>query len=391
MKKVILKSKREASVNRRHPWVFSGAIKTLEGAPEDGETVAVYNNKGEYLAAGHFQQGSIMVRLLSFEEEAIDQAFWQTRLQQALAYRRAAGILDVTKTNCFRLIHAEGDGLPGLIIDIYGSAAIIQCHSIGMFQSLGLIAEALSKVLGDRIQTIYHKSKDTLPSGFAAGVEDGFLRGEAESDLVKEHGHIFKVNWVNGQKTGFFLDQRDNRALLAHYVKDKKVLNTFCYTGGFSIYALQAGARWVDSVDVSATAMALTDENVDLNGLANRHRSYTADVPTFLKTADDDYEVMIVDPPAFAKSRKKRHNAVQGYKRLNASALRRIKSGGIYFTFSCSQVVGAQLFQDTMVAAALEAGRKVRIMHRLSQPADHPVSLFHPEGSYLKGLVLFVE
>lgn len=387
----MLKSKREASVKRRHPWVFSGAVKTQIGAPEDGDIVAVYDNKDRYLATGHFQNGSIMVRLITFAEEPIDLAFWQKRFREALNYREAAGIFALFETNCFRLIHAEGDGLPGLIIDIYGTTAVIQCHSIGMYQSLELIGEALLEVLDDRIRTVYHKSKDTLPGGFATGVEDGFLRGEAGSDTLQEYGHLFKVDWVGGQKTGFFLDQRDNRKLLAQFVRDKKVLNTFCYTGGFSIYALQAGARQVDSVDVSAAAMALTDENVALNNAQDRHRSYTADVLSFFKTTDDDYEVMVVDPPAFAKSMKKRHNAVQGYKRLNALALSRIKSGGILFTFSCSQVVGRQLFQDTIVAAALEAGRKIRIMQRLGQPADHPVSLFHPEGSYLKGLVLYVE
>ncbi|HKK75034.1 MAG TPA: class I SAM-dependent rRNA methyltransferase [Saprospiraceae bacterium] len=391
MKKIILKSKRDASIRRRHPWVFSGAIKTQIGAPEDGDTVAVYNNKEQFLAAGHFQKGSIMVRLLTFEEELIDGAFWQKRFREAVVYREAVGILSLSETNCFRLIHAEGDGLPGLIIDVYGSTAVVQCHSIGMYRALEEIATALREVLGDRIKTIYQKSKDTLPGGFAAGLEDGFLLGESGNDTVKEYGHLFKIDWVAGQKTGFFLDQRDNRKLLAQYAKGKKVLNTFCYTGGFSIYALQAGARRVDSVDASATAMSLTEENVRLNGFGEQHRSFTDDVMSFFKLADTDYELMIVDPPAFAKSMKKRHNAIQGYKRLNAKALSLIKSGGVLFTFSCSQVVGRQLFQDTIVAAALEAGRQVRIMHHLGQPADHPVRLFHPEGSYLKGLVLYVE
>lgn len=391
MKKIILKSKREASVKRFHPWVFSGAVKTRIGDPMDGDIVEVYSNREEYLATGHFQQGSIMVRIITFEQEPIDVSFWENRLQQALDYRSQGGILDLSETDCYRLIHAEGDGLPGLIIDIYGKTAVVQCHSIGMYNSLALIAAALQTVFGEKLSTIYSKSKDTLPNDFALGVEDTFLQGKAVSDTVQEYGHQFKVNWQEGQKTGFFLDQRDNRAMLAKLVKGKKVLNAFCYTGGFSIYALKAGASQVDSVDISAKAMALTDENVTLNGFSDRHHSYTADVMQFLKTADSDYDVMVVDPPAFAKSLKKRHNAVQGYKRLNALALQKIKSGGVLFTFSCSQVVGRQLFQDTIVAAAIEAGRKVRIMHRLSQPSDHPVSLFHPEGSYLKGLVLYVD
>lgn len=391
MKKIILKSKRDASVKRFHPWVFSGAVKTQVGDPVDGDIVEVFDNRDGYLAAGHYQNGSIMVRLITFEKEAIDFAFWQKRLQQALDYRQESGILDASDTDCFRLIHAEGDGLPGLIIDIYGETAVIQCHTIGMFHALNDISAALQSVLGSRISTIYNKSKETLPNDFAVNLEDNFLLGEAQSGIVQEYGHQFKVNWAEGQKTGFFLDQRDNREMLSKFVRDKKVLNAFCYTGGFSIYALRAGARQVDSVDISAKAMELTDENVALNGYTDRHRSFTADVLQFLKTADSDYDVMVVDPPAFAKSLKKRHNAVQGYKRLNALALRQIKSGGILFTFSCSQVVGTQLFQDTIVAAAIEAGRKVRIMHRLSQPSDHPVSLFHPEGSYLKGLVLYVD
>lgn len=391
MKKIILKSKRDASVKRQHPWVFSGAVKSTVDDLEDGDLVAVYDHRENYLGAGHFQRASIMVRLITFEEESIDLAFWQKRLGAALAYRKAVGVTALPDTNCYRLVHAEGDGLPGLIIDIYGTTAVIQCHSIGMYYALEQIAQALKSVMGEGLQTIYHKSKDTLPGNFASGLSDGYLLGDTDGSQATEYGHLFSVNWVEGQKTGFFLDQRDNRRLLAQYVNDKKVLNTFCYTGGFSIYALMAGARQVDSVDVSSTAMAMTDINVALNGGAARHRSFTADVMTFLKTADKDYDVMVVDPPAFAKSIKKRHNAVQGYKRLNAQALRCIQSGGILFTFSCSQVVGPQLFQDTIVAAALEAGRKVRIIHQLGQPADHPVSLFHPEGSYLKGLVLFVE
>lgn len=390
MKKIILKSKRDASVRRRHPWIFSGGVKEALGGPVNGDLVEVYNNKEEFLASGHYQRGSIMVRIISFEEEAIDDSFWERRLQDALDYRRTAGIIDVDHTDCFRLIHAEGDGLPGLIIDIYGDTAVIQCHSIGMYQSLKGITSAIEQILGDRIQHIFNKSKETLFGDSGEKIDNSFLKGTATEGSVQEYGLQFLVNWEEGQKTGFFLDQRDNRALLKTFAAGKKILNAFCYTGGFSVYGLAGGALHVDSVDISAKAMELTDKNVALNGFEAKHRSYTADVMQFLKSADEDYDIMIVDPPAFAKSLKKRHNAVQGYKRLNALAMQKIKPGGILFTFSCSQVVSAQLFQDTMVAAALEAGRKIRIMHRLSQPSDHPVSLFHPEGSYLKGLVLHV-
>lgn len=393
MKKIILKSKRDASVRRKHPWIFSGGVKEALGGPTNGDLVRVYNNKDEFLASGHYQQGSIMVRIISFEEEPIDERFWTKRLQGALDYRIAAGIIDLESskgTNCFRLIHAEGDGLPGLIIDIYGNTAVIQCHSIGMYQAIDDISKAIEGVLGDRIEHIYNKSKETLSGEFGNKMQNTFLKGTATEATVKENSLQFVVNWEEGQKTGFFLDQRDNRQLLRYFCAGKKVLNAFCYTGGFSVYALAGGAKEVVSVDISAKAMELTDKNVALNGFGAKHTSHTADVMQFLKTVEEDYDIMVVDPPAFAKSLKKRHNAVQGYKRLNALAMQKIKPGGILFTFSCSQVVGTQLFQDTMVAAALEAGRQVRIMHRLSQPSDHPVSLFHPEGSYLKGLVLHV-
>jgi 23S rRNA (cytosine1962-C5)-methyltransferase len=390
MKKIILKSKRDASVRRLHPWIFSGGVKEAVGYPIDGDLVEVYSNRGDFLASGHYRKGSIMVRIISFKPIPIDDDFWKSRLQQALDYRIVAGIIDQPGTDCFRLIHAEGDGLPGLIVDVYGDTAVIQCHSIGMYKAIDSIQKAITVVLGDRIQHIYNKSKETLPNEFAITMENSFLKGTASSGTVSEHGLPFKVNWEEGQKTGFFLDQRDNRQLLKTFAANKKVLNTFCYTGGFSVYALAGGAREVHSVDVSAKAMELTDTNVALNPQQGAHQSFTEDVMQFLKSADEDYELMVVDPPAFAKSLKKRHNAIQGYKRLNALAMQKIKPGGILFTFSCSQVVSAQLFQDTMVAAAIEAGRQVRIMHRLSQPSDHPVSLFHPEGSYLKGLVLHV-
>lgn len=391
MKKIILKSKKEAPVLRFHPWIFSGAIRKIEGNPNDGDIVEVFSSKGKYLATGHYQKGSICVRLFSYEKTAADVLFWQKKLEQAKAYRQSLGLLQNEKTNCYRLVHAEGDGCSGLIIDIYGKTAVLQCHSIGMYLQRHLLAEGLKAVLGSDLEAIYDKSATVLPKNFGQTVENGYLWGETTENVVLENGHRFKIDWETGQKTGFFLDQRDNRALLTHYVKDKSVLNTFCYSGGFSIYALKAGAKKVDSVDISSKAIDLTDENVALNfGNDTNHQSFAADVLKFLSDASESYDVMVVDPPAFAKNIKKRHNAVQGYKRLNALALKKIKPGGILFTFSCSQVVDKQLFYNTIVAAAIEAQRQVRVMHHLSQPPDHPVSLFHPEGAYLKGLVVYV-
>lgn len=352
----------------------------------------VLSSKGVFLASGHYQDSSIAVRLISFVEEDIDADFWFRKIQAAWQYRKDVGYLDNPNTNCYRLIHAEGDGLPGLIIDIYAQTAVIQCHSIGMFRSRKEIAEALRKIYGDQLSAIYDKSSETLPSEFGRGVQNGFLEGAGDSAIVQEHQHQFLVDWVQGQKTGFFLDQRDNRQMLSQYVSGKSVLNAFCYSGGFSVYALAAGARMVHSVDVSEKAIAWTDRNVALNKLPeDRHKSMAEDVMKYLKDTEESYEVMVVDPPAFAKSLKKRHNAVQAYKRLNAMALAKIAPGGILFTFSCSQVVDRSLFYDTIVAAAIEAGRSVRVMSSLSQPADHPVQLFHSESRYLKGLILYVE
>lgn len=389
MKKIFLKKKRDAALRRFHPWVFSGAVGRKEGELEDGEMVEVYSAGGEYLATGHFQDGSIYVRVFSFEKTSADIAFWTSKIQNAYHFRKQLLMGD---TNCYRLIHAEGDGLPGLIIDVYGQTAVIQCHSIGMHLLKDVIVEALKKVLGNELTTIYDKSAETLPKNYAAQIENSLLFGNEVKGVVKEYGHQFLVNWEEGQKTGFFLDQRDNRHLLGEYAAGKKVLNSFCYTGGFSIYALQAGAKEVHSVDISQKAIDLTDENVSLNGFdKGQHQSYAVDVLKFLKENTQVYDLMVVDPPAFAKSLKKRHNAIQGYKRLNALALKHVKKGGMVFTFSCSQVVDQQLFYNTIVAAAIEAGRQVRVMRHLSQASDHPVSLFHPEGSYLKGLVLYVE
>ena len=394
--KVYLKPGKEEPVKRFHPWVFSGAIGRIEGSPEDGDIAEVYDKRGNFLGTGHFHHGSIAVRLLTFEDVRLDQpAYWLNRLHTARQLRLMAG-LPGSDTNCYRLVHGEGDGLSGLIIDVYGTTAVVQCHSIGMHRQRHLIAGALQSLLGDSLKAVYDKSAESLPGNYAAGLENGYLWTANEhndsSAVVQENGVQFRVDWETGQKTGFFLDQRDNRALLAKYASGKTVLNAFCYTGGFSAYALKAGAGLVDSVDVSAKAMVLTDENTQLNlPFPGKHTGYTEDVMRYLKDTDQLYEVMVVDPPAFAKTMDKRHNAVQGYKRLNAMALEKIVPGGLLFTFSCSQVVDRQLFYNTIVAAALEAGRRLRVMHHLTQGADHPVSIFHPEGSYLKGLVAYVE
>ena len=391
-KRVVLKNKKAAAVQRFHPWVFSGAVKAIEEPVEDGEVVEVYQEDGSYLATGHYQDGSICVRIFSFEQVAVDQAFWDEKMARALRLRQRLGLLGNAQTDCYRLINAEGDGLPGLIIDIYQDTAVVQCHSIGMHRALEQIVAALRRNYGDLLQAVYDKSAESLPTVYAAGVSNGYVYGQGEPGRVKENGYVFQVDWETGQKTGFFLDQRENRRLAGLYAQGEKVLNAFCYTGGFSVYALGAGASRVDSVDSSRKAIELASLNASLNvGGTEPHQVYAQDVAAFLKEADRDYGLMIVDPPAFAKSIAKRHNAVQAYKRLNTQAMSKIKPGGILFTFSCSQVVDKQLFQNTIVAAALEARRQVRVLHHLSQPPDHPVSIFHPEGSYLKGLVLYVE
>lgn len=392
MNKIWLKPNKEAAIQRFHPWIFSGAIQRIEGDPVDGDEVQVLDNRGQFLAIGHYQTGSITVRLLAYEASPTDAAFWTHKLRRAFHYRQQLGFHHSAHTNCYRLVHAEGDGLPGLIIDIYNRTAVIQCHSIGMHKARMLITQALLELYGGHLEAVYDKSAETLPERYAATVANGYLHGMSTQRIALENDHSFLVDWEGGQKTGFFLDQRDNRSLCAKYARGKTVLNAFCYSGGFSIYALQAGAVHVDSVDVSKKAIELVEQNVALNVTQQeRHRAYAADVLPFLKNATGEYDLMIVDPPAFAKHLDKRHNAVQGYKRLNALAMQKIKPGGMLFTFSCSQVVDEPLFYNTIVAAALESGRQARVMHRLSQPPDHPVSCFHPEGAYLKGLVLYVE
>lgn len=379
---------------RFHPWIFSGAIARVEGHPADGDIVQVRDKKGSFLGVGHFHHGSIAVRLLSFYDDNLEnESFWVERIQNALNVR--ALLFDVfTEGRTYRLLHGEGDGLSGLIVDIYGPTAVVQCHSIGMYRQRELIAAALRQVYGKHLQAIYDKSSEALPPKFAEAQSNGYLWtapgfDAAAPQIVLENGVKFQIDWLAGQKTGFFLDQRDNRQLLAQYAAGKTVLNAFCYTGGFSCYALKAGAKLVHSVDVSAKAMEICHENARLNlPYPGQHEGYVEDVLRFFKNTEQEYEVMIIDPPAYAKSIEKRHNAVQGYKRLNAEAMRKVATGGVMFTFSCSQVVDRDLFYHTVAAAAMEVGRPVRVLHHLTQGADHPVSLFHPEGSYLKGLVL---
>ncbi len=392
MHKIYLKPKKDEAVRRYHPWIFSGAILKTEGNPADGDTVEVLGPKGDYLATGHFSAGSsIAVRLFSFEKTETSLDFWVKRLNNAFFYRRSIGLLGKAATTCFRLIHAEGDGLPGLIVDVYGNTAVVQCHSVGMHRQRQLIAEAILATSNGVVTAVFDKSKETLPPIYAGTVSNGYLVGTSTAQEVHENSHTFFVDWETGQKTGFFLDQRDNRQLLGRYTAGKTVLNSFCYSGGFSVYALAEGAKLVHSVDVSQRAIDWTKKNLTLNGFdPDAHACMAADVQKYLQDCPT-YEVMVVDPPAFAKNISKRHNAVQGYKRLNVAAIKKLAPGGILFTFSCSQVVDRELFYNTITAAAIEAGRQVRVMHHLSQPPDHPVSLFHPEGSYLKGLVLYVE
>lgn len=393
MHKIVLKKGKEVSLSRKHPWVFSGAIKRIPKSLDEGDVVGIYSSADDFLAKGHYQDGSIALRIISFEEEEIDLEFWVKKLSEAQDLRARLGLLDSEQTNCYRLIHAEGDGLPGLIIDIYGQAAVIQAHSIGMHKNQGEIAKALKRVYGDQITTIYSKSEATLPDRYSEFIEDKHLLGNADEGEVKENGCCFKVNWVTGQKTGFFLDQRVNRALLASYAEGKTILNTFAYSGGFSIYGLAHGAEKVVSADISAKAVELIDENVEINfgKSLSTHQSLKVDVMKYLKQEEENFDIVLVDPPAFAKNLRKRHKAVIGYKQLNAMAINRVKKGGLLFTFSCSQVVDDKLFYDTIVAAAIQAGRRARVLHKLSQSPDHPVSIFHKEGHYLKGLVLYIE
>lgn len=395
--KVILQAGKEIAVKRLHPWIFSGAIAKIEGNPTDGDVVEVFDKKNTYLATGHYYKGSIAVKIFSYEAVEVNEEFLLNKLsvaykvRQTIVFQGGSGAV-----NCYRLVHGEGDGFPGLILDFYKGVVVFQAHTIGMWREKEKIVVGLKQIYGEGLLAIYDKSAETLPTEFAKSVKNDYLFNCSKTELVphevSENDNKFLIDWLTGQKTGFFLDQRDNRALLGQYAKGKKVLNSFCYSGGFSIYALKAGAELVHSVDVSKKAVDLVNQNVALNfGETNKHEAYAEDVMNYLKRNDQTYDLIILDPPAYAKNIAKRHNAVQGYKRLNVEGIKRLAKGGILFTFSCSQVVDRELFYNTVMSAALEVGRQVRVLHHLTQGADHPVNLFHPEGSYLKGLVLYVE
>lgn len=384
---IYLKKGREASVKRFHPWVFSGAIQAIDGTPNDGDWVAVKDFQKTTLGFGHYQKGTITVRLLSFSESTPTKKIYSEKIANAFRQRSITRVIN-EHTNCYRLVHGEGDGLPGLIVDVYNGVAVIQAHSIGMHNDRHLIAEAITKNLSETIHSIFYKSQNTL----GIKTENEYLVGMGVvPHVVTEHGNKFFVDWEEGQKTGFFLDQRENRKLLGQIAKGISVLNTFCYTGGFSVYALNAGASLVHSVDASEKAIELTRKNIELNGFnSDQHECFALDTFDFLKDKKDKYDLIILDPPAFAKHKEARHQAMKGYQRLNAEAMRVIKPNGIIFTFSCSQVVDKQLFYDTVVSSAIQAGREIKVLQHIGQPADHPVSIYHPEGEYLKGLVLYV-
>ncbi len=408
-KTIILRKGKEESLGRFHPWIFSGAIHHTEGDEplEEGDLVEVLSSNGRFLAIGHWQIGSIAVRVLTFRHQLIDQSFWQRRLAAALDVRRTIGVADSKDNSIYRLVHGEGDNLPGLVIDIYGTTAVMQAHSVGMHVCRDEVAKALKEVMGESLKAIYYKSETTLPFKAQLGQENGFLWGESTDDVACENGLAFHIDWLKGQKTGFFVDQRDNRSLVERYAKGRKVLNMFCYTGGFSVYALRGGAELVHSVDSSAKAVELVNANVQLNFPGdNRHEAFAEDAFKFMETAFAEgketgnskssngkwpYDLVILDPPAFAKHKDALRNALRGYTKLNAKAFEKIQPGGILFTFSCSQAVNKEQFRTAVFTAAAMARRKVRILHQLHQPADHPVNIYHPEGEYLKGLVLYVE
>jgi 23S rRNA (cytosine1962-C5)-methyltransferase len=401
MKQVRLRKGKEESLKRFHPWVFSGAIAAIDEGIAEGDVVRVLTNTGDFIAVGHYQEGSIAVRVLTFSDVQIDDKFWHSRLLSALQMRQAIGIADNPNNNTYRMVHGEGDNLPGLIIDVYGQTAVMQAHSIGMHLCRKEIARALVDVMESRISHVYYKSETTLPF-MTADDMNGFLYGNSDDNIATENGLKFRVDWLKGQKTGFFVDQRENRSLLEHYARGKRVLNMFCYTGGFSFYAMRGGAELVHSVDSSAKAIELTKQNVELNFPGDaRHEAFCEDAFKFLEgigmpkansqKPTAGYNLIILDPPAFAKHRGALHNALKGYTRLNQKAFEKIEKGGILFTFSCSQVVTKDHFRNAVFTAAALAKRKVRILHQLHQPADHPINIYHPEGEYLKGLVLYVE
>ena len=394
MKTIILKKGKAESLKRFHPWIFSGAILKADAEPAEGETVRVTDHEGHFLAVGHYERGSIAVRVLSFTPQDIDDDFWEQRLAEAFRLRRALGLVGEQDNEIFRLVHGEGDGLPGLVIDIYGHTAVMQAHSVGMHHCRKALAEALVRVTDGFVKNVYYKSETTLP--YKAGIEPetGFLCGENGDEVAAEYGLKFHIDWLRGQKTGFFVDQRENRRLLEHYAKGRRVLNMFCYTGGFSVYAMRGGAALVHSVDSSAKAMDLTRENIALNFPEDtRHEGFAEDAFRFLGhiREENTYDLIVLDPPAFAKHKDAVRNAIKGYTRLNAIAFEKIAPGGLLFTFSCSQAISKEQFRLAVFTAAAQSGRRVRILHQLHQPADHPINIYHPEGEYLKGLVLSVE
>ncbi|HAN20018.1 MAG: SAM-dependent methyltransferase [Bacteroidetes bacterium GWC2_33_15] len=390
--KIILKPGKEQSIKRYHPWIFSGAIQTMNKGINEGELVTITDSKGEFLAIGHYQIGSIAVRIISFTNTEIDQQFWNTKIKKAYELRKMLGLAENKNNNVYRLIHGEGDGLPGLIIDFYNGTAVTQMHSIGMYLCMNQITEALKNIYGNKLTAIYDKSESTIPFKSDIYPKNGYLYGSLSEDIVLEYGNKFKISWEDGQKTGFFIDQRENRKLLSEYAEGRAVLNVFSYTGGFSVYALNGKAKFVHSVDSSQKAIDLTNENVAMNlpGTSN-HEAFAVDAFEFMNTIDNKYDLIILDPPAFAKHNNALKNALQAYKRINAKAIEKIKPGGILFTFSCSQVVSKEEFRKSVFAAAANTGRNVRILHQLTQPGDHPVNIYHPEGEYLKGLVIYVE
>jgi len=391
-RQIYLKRGKEESLRRFHPWIFSGAIAGMDDGVEEGDIVRVLTSTGEHIATGHYQIGSIAVRVLTFKDEEIIGAFWRSRLEAALLMRQSVGIADSQLNNTYRLVHGEGDLLPGLVIDCYGKTAVMQAHSPGMHKCRKDIAEQLMRVMDGRIENVFYKSEATLPFKAELEPEDGFLFGGCDDNIAVENGLRFHVDWLRGQKTGYFVDQRENRLLLERYAAGKSVLNMFCYTGGFSFYAMRGGASLVHSVDSSAKAIELTNANVSLNFPGDsRHEAFCDDAFKFLGSAGMDYDIVVLDPPAFAKHRAALHNALKGYTRLNVKALERVKSGGLLFTFSCSQAVTKDNFRNAVFTAAAITGRRVRILHQLHQPADHPINIYHPEGEYLKGLVLYVE
>ncbi len=387
-----LKRGKEESLQRFHPWIFSGAVHHIEGDVEEGDVVTVVDHEGRFVAKGHWQAGSISVRVLTFLDESINRAFWERRLRAAWDMRYAIGVEGGSDNNMYRLVHGEGDYLPGLVVDIYDGNAVMQAHSVGMHKDREMISEALRAVAGDSLKSVYYKSETTLPFKADLQQEDGFLWGHCGDYAAMENGLLFHIDWRKGQKTGFFVDQRDNRALAERYAKGRKVLNMFCYTGGFSVYAMRGGAEKVHSVDSSTKAISLTDANMELNFPGDtRHESFAEDAFKYLDRAEETYDMIILDPPAFAKHKDALKNALRGYSRLNAKALAKIAKGGVLFTFSCSQAVSKEQFRTAVFTAATQARRNVKILHQLHQPADHPVNIYHPEGEYLKGLVLYVE